>query len=451
LRARVELLRKQIWKVTIDSKQENALNKESLEDYEQEESSEHNKLLESIERDHFDLKKDRFPSDERFINIKRPVAVTSFGTMRADRIWAQIPFCGSLILAIPPYEQRHFEEHIMKITEIPKIIEYIKETGKLQVALSANPRSYQGLDHLDPFLVELRPPFLSAFGLTDFVEEREIRKAKAIFETIGDLGYFHCLRKKLSSFSYDSIDTLVESQFGIFASLELMGYPISESIRNMMVDSPDEAIYTLALCGFFLVEPMLDLRSDLRDFTFDVTSDASRLLNIYQPQKYFPYEIGKFLLSKLTYAAQSPEACRNLMDSYAAYDLQKVLRSLNEAILISNPEIVEKSAEDLSDILENVWSDKTIPKRIDNIKIGVPVSIAAVGSVVGGIVGGFAEAGTGGLLAELGFRVAEKAVEKFYSVKGAGLPEKLAKLRSKSYQANVYDFKKKYKGKIAQS
>jgi hypothetical protein len=57
----------------------------------------------------------------------------------------------------------------------------------------------------------------------------------------------------------------------------------------------------------------------------------------------------------------------------------------------------------------------------------------------------FAGAVTGGFLAELGFKIGEKAVTEFFSEKAEGLSERIAKLRTKSYQANVYDFKKKYK------
>ena len=44
----------------------------------------------------------------------------------------------------------------------------------------------------------------------------------------------------------------------------------------------------------------------------------------------------------------------------------------------------------------------------------------------------------------------KKEVEKLFNVKGEQVTEKLAKLRTKSYQANIYDFKKKYKGKITE-
>jgi hypothetical protein len=62
--------------------------------------------------------------------------------------------------------------------------------------------------------------------------------------------------------------------------------------------------------------------------------------------------------------------------------------------------------------------------------------MAAIGSVVAGPIGA-----AGGLLTGLGYNVADK----FIDLETEGLSEKLAKLKTKSYQANIYDFKEKYK------
>lgn len=78
-------------------------------------------------------------------------------------------------------------------------------------------------------------------------------------------------------------------------------------------------------------------------------------------------------------------------------------------IIINHPDVINKSAQELSEILDNVWNDKTIPKSIENVKIGVPISIAVIGAVAGGLGGGLAGVGTRGFLAELGFKVAEKS------------------------------------------
>lgn len=47
----------------------------------------------------------------------------------------------------------------------------------------------------------------------------------------------------------------------------------------------------------------------------------------------------------------------------------------------------------------------------------------------------------GGLLAGLGFGVADKSID----FGTEGLSERLAKIKVRSYQANIYDFEQKYK------
>ncbi len=134
------------------------------------------------------------------------------------------------------------------------------------------------------------------------------------------------------------------------------------------------------------------------------------------------------------------------MYHYAEYDLQKVAKSLNEGITLNQSDIVDKSIEELNQILDNVWNDKTIPNRIKALKVGIPLSIAAVGGCVAGLPGLLA----GGFLSNVGFKVIEKVTEVGteeldQEKRRPSAIEKLAKIDTKSYQANIYDFKQKYK------
>jgi predicted phage tail protein len=70
--------------------------------------------------------------------------------------------------------------------------------------------------------------------------------------------------------------------------------------------------------------------------------------------------------------------------------------------------------------------------------------LAASGFIAGGPI---AAAGAG-LLADLGVSLIDKTVATLFDGQTTGLSERVAKLRTKSYQTSVYDFKKKYKGKI---
>lgn len=422
------------------------MDREYLEDYEQKEKTEYDKIIKKMQDGKFDLEKERYPPDERFINIQRPVSDTTSKGCREEYLWGQIPLCGSLVLSISSLPRSAFEELYFKVSEIPEIIDFIKDTGRLQIILQEPPTNYEGLDFLDPIFTKLKPPMVIGLPLLLYGDERKIKSASAAFYTLSGIRFNNFMEQVgYDKIGLQSFRFLWESLMKTYVFLKLGHYSFVDDLENLIVDSPPDAFLLLIACMNFISDPVNNLRYDLLTFSFEDARRSTLLPQTYKPQKIrFPCEIGKFLLRKLTYAAQDMRACYNLIDDYDRYDLRKVQESLNEAITENHPDILNKKAEELSEIFDNVWNDKTIPNRIKNIEIGVPVSIAAVGGIVAGLPGFFA----GGFLSELGFKVVEKATEKYaeklFGVKGEGLTERLAKLRTKSYQANIYDFKKKY-------
>lgn len=418
------------------------MDREYLEDYEQKERAEYEALKKRIREGKFSFEKDRYPPDERFVKLQKPVAsVITLDTARIGNIWAQVPFCGSLILILTPAPKSLFEEIYFKVSEIPKIIDFIKETGRLQVAFSLSATQYEGLGYLDPFFNELNPPAYYGAPISIFGSKKEVHNATDTFHTLARVRYSDflwemCLDSSLrNAFSQCQLRSLDN-----YVTLKLGHYTIAEDIENLMIDDPEKAFALFNICSKFIVFPASDLRFNLLNFTLKDIRRSQVLPLVYQPQELrFPYEIGKFLLKKLTYAPQGLRACYDLIDHYDAYDLRKVARSLNDAIVTNRPDILNKSVDELSEILDNVWNDSTIPRRVKGLEIGIPLSMAAIGSVAAGPIGA-----AGGFLAGLGFNVAHK----FLDVEAAGLSGTLAKLRTKSYQANIYDFKKKYKAKI---
>ena len=419
------------------------MDREYLEDYEQKELNEYERLVERRVREgKFSFGKDRYPPDWRFVNLQKPVALAVPGSAETPNLWTQVPFCGSLIFVLSPASKPIFEECYFKISEIPKVIDFIKESGRLQVVLNVLPTQYEGLDHLDPFFKELNPPlYLLAPEFIDGTE-KEIQKARESFFSLARVRYLDFLNNQSQRISSRIFQTVLTSSLVAYKTLKLRHYTFVEDIENLMIDDPGMAFMVLAICNRFIVNPIRDMCFDLRNFALWETHAAQGLPLDYQPKEIrFPCEIGKFLLKKLTYAPQGLRACNELIDQYDAYDLRKVAESLNDAIVTNHPAVINKSVDELSEILDNIWNDPTIPRRIKGLKVGIPLSMAAIGSVAAGPIGA-----AGGFLAGLGFEVAHKVID----VEATGLSEKLAKLRTKSYQANVYDFKKKYKAKIAQ-
>lgn len=425
------------------------MKREFLEDYEQQEQSQIEEFLESIHEAKFSFERDKYPPMERFVNIKKPVAFASTGTANVRNIWAQVPFCGSLILSLPPYPQEVFEKFFFKVSEIPKIIDFIKETGKLQVAFTTQEiLAYEGLDYLDPFFQELKPPALQPLPTSIFGNEKEAERVFDQFIALANIRFKNWVKKVCEQHRMPHAFILAMSNYAdTYMFLRLGRYTVNEDIENLMVDAPEKARTLFTICTRFIRLPISDPLCDLRNFTMEEIRESHALPLVYRPHEIrFPCEIGKFILRKLTYAPYGLEACKQLIYHYDSYDLQKVAESLNEAIVRNNPDLINKNAEELSEILDNVWKDPTIPRKIKGIKIGIPLSIAAIGYVAAGPIGALG----GGFLAELGFKVADKTAGALFDGQTTGLSDRIAKLRTKSFQANIHDFKKKYKNRITQ-
>lgn len=416
------------------------MDREYLEDYKQKELAEYERLVvRRIKKGTFSFDKDKYPPEDRFIKLQRPIALTSLETARITNVWAQIPFCGSLILPLPPWPKEEYDKNLFKLSEASEIIDFIKETGKIQLIVHTDPLFYEGLDYLDPFFEELNPPWYLITPLSLWGNEREIQKALGSFDALAKIKFTKWL-KRLDLFTPNISTQCLIDCANDYAVLKLANYAIVDNIENLLVDNPEEALSLIILCKEFITDPISDLLYDTKSLALEDVKNVRSLPSIYQPQKIrFPYEIGKFLIRKLTYAPEGLDACKELMYHYDAYDLQKIQESLNEAIVTNHPEIVDKNAKEVSEILDNIWDDEAIPRKIKGLQIGIPVSMAAIGSVAAGPIGA-----AGGFLAGLGYNVADKLID----LGTEGLSEKLAKLKTKSYQANVYDFKKKYRNRI---
>lgn len=419
------------------------MDREYLEDYEERENEQYSTFLKRLSNGTFNLEKDIYPPANRFTNLQNPLATASDLSGKIGDLWTQIPFSGSLILRLSSSPPDLFERDYFKISEIPTIIDFIKSTGRLQVTLEEYPTHYEGLDYLDQIFEELNPPMISGPPVTSYGSLDEIKKAQECYLSISEIAFSKLLTKVIGTkWGYwTAAKTYAEAAEKIYIYLKLKHPILAETIENLMVDDPPRAFIMFHVCQNFVVTPNIRLGYNLSNFSLDEIKLGTILPTPYQPQEIsFPCEIGQFLLKKLTYAPVSLDACRELMYHYDAYDLRKVQEALNEGIATNNPDILEKNAEELSEILDNIWNDKTLPRRIKGLEIGIPVSMAAIGSVAAGPIGS-----VGGFLAGLGLNVADR----FIDIGTEKLVDKLAKKKAKSYQINIYDFKRKYKERMA--
>ena len=420
------------------------MDKEYLEDYDAKEVREYELLKKKIQEGKFDFERDEYPPADRFRNLQEPVAhALTPEAHRGTNIWAQVPFSGSLVIDISPLSEDQFEQFYFKVSEIPKIVDFIRETGRLQITLSSYPLMYQGFNYLDPIFEELNPPYYGGMPNFVFGDEKEMKMATESFWALAHVRFLDFIKEISQGTSSQLLFSLVNKSLNGYVRLKLCHSfkPIVEDIENLMIDDPRIAFLLLHTYRLFITDPIDELLSTVYNTTLGDMKIAQALPLVYQKENIrFPCEIGKFLFKRLTCAPQGIRACNQLIDHYDSYDLRKVQESLNEAIVTNHPEIVNKNTEELSEILDNVWNDPTIPRQVKNLKRGVPMSIAAIGSAVSAFTGGLE-----GFLAGLGFSVGAK----FLDVEIEGLSERLVKFFARNYQANIYDFKKKYKGKIA--
>jgi hypothetical protein len=414
------------------------LNREFIEDYEQKEGQEFDRLLKQIKSGEFIIGKNKYPPDDRFKKIQTPVTIVSSDWLSDNKdMWAMIPFNGSLIRYLPPVSSKEaFEERFCEVSKIDKVIDFIEETGRLQVMLSANNLyAYENLDFLEPFFSLLRPPVGWGLPVYTVANVKEVERIKEEFNSLYRINYENWLESTCDKDGQNQQERLatILRQRQTFTFLKLGKYEIAEDIENLMVDCPAEAFKMLKIYGAFIFNPSIDLRSDTITFTAEGIRAASVLPKAFQPKIEFPYEIGKFLTNKLTYAPLGIESCKEIIYHYNAYDLRKVQQAMNKGILTNNPDVLRKSANEFTEILDNIWNDKTIPYRVKGLRVGIPLAVAAIGSVAAGPIGA-----AGGFLAGLGYSVADKFIE----LGTDGLSERLAKIKTKNYQANVYDFKK---------
>ena len=62
------------------------------------------------------------------------------------KIWSQIPFSGTTMVAFENCSEKlFFQEHGFEINELPYLIDLAKDYGKVQFFLSKKPTLYEGL------------------------------------------------------------------------------------------------------------------------------------------------------------------------------------------------------------------------------------------------------------------------------------------------------------------
>lgn len=413
-----------------------------MADYEAREKSEVDNFIRRFRQGKFGLG-DRYPSASR-LKLYKPYTKS----IEAEKIWSQIPLHGTTIIVLKPTRKEIFEKvHGFDTEDIDRLIDFAKETKRIQFSLDEYPTYYKEMDFLEPIFRELTPPKLMHIPLYCIEPVEKIKKSynqiKCLLENPQSIDFIKKYIEKKYYESTISQDDVKEAIVHDLIRLRLLGYEnlVKDFTRWLTTVEPAKYILLLqAVHDIFLFpyDPLKGIKSFKRPDIRELQERFALSSNVHEEME-LPCEVGKFLNDKLKLI--TPKNCDGaieLSDRYDLYDLRKVANVLNEAVEKKKIDVINEKSKEISVILENVWSDADKLKAcVRYTRFGISFGIA-----ITGFVATLPIAGIGGLLAGLGFQVADKIAEiKAYE----SISEKIVKWRTQSHIIHVYDFKKRYK------
>jgi len=364
--------------------------------------------------------------DIRIGHVKSPISYLI--PDRPELIWSQVAFSGTVIFPLHPYPENIFgKDELNSSEEISHLIQFVKETKKIQFVLTALPTKYESLEYLEPILEEFLPPSYTRYeGDKKFHEV--YRKCEA--EITHLIKFSPEWKTELSSIAGKALMT---SNIRSYAVLRHLGFnDIGDIFIDHFLTEPEFCKDYITTAYNLLCHPIIDPLKANPSFSHDTIQKAMNLdLTSYFSSKssVFP-EVGSYLLKKCTHYPESLDACKQLIAVYEQNDLYDVYSALNNAVIDRNESIIFEKKNEMNEILDNVWEDNTIEKSATAIRTGVDITCGTIGYCLGGP--------TEGLLASLGLRVIDRGnyIGQF--------SELISRKLAYPYMSTIYDFKKKY-------
>lgn len=418
------------------------MNKEFLVDYEEKEKEEIKKFKQKFVEGKVS-RKDRYPPFHR-IQLNEPYTKAIDG----EKVWSQIPLYGTTIITLKPTRREIFEKvHGFDIEDLNRLIDFAKETKKVQFALAEYPTRYVKMDFLEPLFRELKPPKLIRISpdwiLTDQEMEKSYVETESLLENSQSFNFIMEYIERKYPYGVISKDDVKRGIINDLMRLKLMGYGdlIEDFTRRLIAIDVAKIILLLEeIHDIFLYpyDPLKGVKSFKRIDLHEIRKKFPFSQNIDREIE-FPCEIGKFLNDKLKLIIpKNLDGAIQLSDVYDLYDLRKVAKALNEAVEKEEIDLINRESEKIFHILENVWNEADkLKKKVNIARHGISFGVGVIGAVATLPV-----AGVGGLLSGLGFEVVDKILDiKAYE----SLSEKIVKLGVENHVVHLYDFKRKYK------
>lgn len=363
--------------------------KEALTDYFEKERS----LFETFLRHLADGRCDentRYPPLSRFPRINHPIA-------RAipwrSSIYPIIPFYGTTIVPIYPCPKRDFETfNGFSPDDIDRIVDFIKDTGKLQFTLTERPSKYESIDFLDPLFDVLKPPVDFLIPYEYSVDRTAFKKFGQEFQTVAGFGFTRYIvdgfmRKGCpADLAYD----IIVNNSKDYAFAKCLGYSdLTNLIDTMLMEDYISARKLLAITTWFISSEFLSPLRLITNYSKEILawihsgiSYGSDAPEEYEPTVGIPFEIGRFLIRKMTFMPGDFEACKDIIGYYDQSDLHRLLTNLETGIKDGNVDAIAASRKELDTILDNLWQDaNSIRNRMKTTEVGIPFGLAVVGTL----------------------------------------------------------------------
>lgn len=387
------------------------------------------KFLEEYEKQEIEINREYKTITDRLGELKEPIYNLFCPT---TSLWSQIVFSGTIIFPIRPVPKEVFESNLnMPIKKIPELIDFAKETHKIQFLLCDYPTQYLGYDYLEPFFKDSTP----VYSLQKDLQSDELDDL--YMKSLDELDMlFHLSPFWEQLFTKPGGDHIFLDYVRQYTMARHLGFnEISEVfIDNILVD-PNFATQYLETTYDLFIHPTIDPFNANVSIPLDIIQKATQMgLDVQaQPrEQYFP-EVGSFLLKKIVYYPESLEACKQVMGRYKDNDLYNVYSALNTAIYDRNYDSALKYKENLELILDNTWKEtQTIQSNSQTYKCGIQIAC--------GIAGAFLSQSCG-LLENLGLIVPTVLGSQVLDP----LTESISKKVVSPYLVTIYDFQKKYR------
>jgi hypothetical protein len=411
------------------------LRKEFLQEYDAQENALKQEFNGNYGRGEFGLD-DVFPPLDRFPKLGRPYGVSCVG----EPIWPQVPLYGSLIIPLFPTQKDKFEStHGFDPRLVDKLIDFCKETGRIQFALGSDPLLFESAEYLEPILTELKPPRLRGLPLDVIAGKENYARWSTEFDTLGRLKLYSLVKDNwtkafgvLDAPRYEYAFNTLRKYYIDLRARNLNS--IADDVENCLVDDPKRAYVPLALFGMFLAaqsDPLKPIRNFSREDLVNFAKEAE-IYGVKGQKITMPCEIGSFLMENLTFLPSGLEACKDLISRFDHRDYYAIMDAINDAVVHKNPDVLRVKSEELSNSLRLVWEDAGgVETKIKAANFLIPVGLGAIDVVTSPFVG---------VLGALGFLVADKAL----GATGETLSEKIIRSMVNGSTLAIFDFKRKY-------